>query len=544
MFKSLRIALFAIGAAGILAALSVMGQAIWSFRSLDQAAQQAMTAKDVVADILPPPMYLVEYRLLLSRAVDQSIPLTVASQEADRLEREYRAREQFWREHPPLTLAASLLGTQHDSALKLLDSGRTEVLGKLLAGDVDSARAALITVDTLYSEHRALVDKTVTLGTEVATQSIDAFQAAYRSGIWIMASVSVLMMCATLVCYLNARRSIIVPIDACVKLSQAVADGDLTQSVVVQRADELGALQAALGSMCIHLRELVGNARNNVNSIANAAREIAMGNDDLSERTQRQASALEETSATMEEMSASIKNGFDSAGAASQLAVGACQNAEQGGEVVDKTIHAMGAITASSQKITDIIDVINSIAFQTNLLALNAAVESARAGEHGRGFAVVASEVRSLSQRCATAAGEIKQLIDETVSKVRNGSDLVNASGGKLESVLTSIRTVSEKIGEISTSGKEQSEGIYQVSTAIMQIDQATQQNAALVEQIASASKLMSDQAGELATLMAHFRIEPVSSAHAQRPTENLSTHGWEPDAAHEPQSLRMASGM
>ncbi len=508
MFKSLRLALAAIGVAGQLAAVAVLAQALWSFHSLDRAASQALVAKDVVADILPPPMYLVEYRLVLSRAVEGSMSLPVATREADRLEAEYRARETYWRANPPLGLERSLLGPQHETALKLMEAGRTAIFAQLEGGDVAGARAGLQQIEALYSEHRKHVDDTVVLSSGVATSSMQVFATTQTKGLWTMVIVTLVLLLCTLACYLLARRSIMQPVTECVELAQAVAGGDLTRTAPTRRKDELGLLQDSLGAMCGQLRQMVGQVRGGVGAIANAANEIAAGNDDLSTRTQQQASALEETSATMEEMTATIKRSADHSSAAARLSAETERSAEQGNAVILDTIEAMKDITTSSRKITNIIEVIDSIAFQTNLLALNAAVEAARAGEQGRGFAVVAAEVRTLSQRSATAAKEIKELIEESVSKVDAGSELVNVSGAKLAAIMNSIRSVNETIAEIALSGREQAKGIDQVNIAVEEIDHATQQNAALVEQMASASKLMNDQAADLARLMQYFRTD------------------------------------
>jgi len=542
MFKSLRFALAAIGAAGLLAAIAVLGQALSSFHSLDLAARQAMVAKDVVADILPPPMYLVEYRLLLSRAVEGSVPLAEAGKEVARLEKEYHDREQYWREHPPGGLEESLLGAQHVAALKLMEAGRATVLAKLEAGDMAAARAALKEIDDLYGAHRTQVDATVRLGTAMAASSLEAFTSEQSHGTWMMVAVTVVLLLCTLACYLLARRSIMQPVNECVALAQAVAGGDLTRTSRSTRKDELGILQATLDRMCIQLRDIVGQVRGNVATIANAASEIATGNDDLSTRTQRQAAALEETSATMEEMSATIRRSADHAVSAARLSADTQRNAEQGEAVINQTVAAMGEISESSRKITEIIAVIDSIAFQTNLLALNAAVEAARAGEQGRGFAVVASEVRNLSQRSATAAHEIKGLIEESVAKVNAGSELVNTSSGKLAAIMGSIRSINDAIGEISLSGEEQAKGIDQVNRAVEDIDQATQQNAALVEEMASASKMMSDQALDLARMLEHFRTGAQESAVLAAPERTRVTSGYVPPMIDSP--LPMASGM
>jgi methyl-accepting chemotaxis protein len=247
--------------------------------------------------------------------------------------------------------------------------------------------------------------------------------------------------------------------------------------------------------------------------VLRGAEEISQGNANLSQRTEEQSSSLEETASSMEEMTSTVKQNADNAGQANQLATAARDQAEKGGAVVGSAVKAMGDINDSSKKISDIISVIDEIAFQTNLLALNAAVEAARAGEQGRGFAVVATEVRSLAGRSATAAKEIKELIQDSVRKVEDGSLLVTQSGQTLEQIVLSVKKVSDIVAEIAAASREQSSGIEQVNKAVMQMDEMTQQNAALVEQATAASQSMADQARDLTKMMDRFQVGEAGSA-------------------------------
>jgi len=302
-------------------------------------------------------------------------------------------------------------------------------------------------------------------------------------------------------------RSITRPLDAAVRLAQAVADGDLTRDVRARGRDEIATLSRALGAMVERLRGIVSEVRHGVESVGTASAQIATGNADLSQRTEEQASNLQQTAASMEELTSTVRQNADNARAAAQLASGARDVASHGGRVVEQVVSTMGEITESSRRIADIIGVIDGIAFQTNILALNAAVEAARAGEQGRGFAVVASEVRTLAQRSAAAAKEIKSLIHASAGKVEDGSRLVLEAGSTMADIVAQVQRVNDLVGEISAASTEQTRGIEQVGQAVTQLDQVTQQNAALVEESAAAAESMRHQAESLAHSVAVFRV-------------------------------------
>ena len=323
----------------------------------------------------------------------------------------------------------------------------------------------------------------------------------------ILVSGIVFTLIAIAMGYLIAKR-VADPISSVVKVVNQIAGGDLSADIPVTSNDEMGQLQSAMQTMTTELRRITQTVQESTETVNTAAREIAQGSADLSQRTQAQASALEETASSMEELASTVKQSADNAGQANQMARAAHGQAEQGGQVVEQAMTAISAINQSSQKIADIIGVIDEIAFQTNLLALNAAVEAARAGEQGRGFAVVAGEVRKLAQRSAEAAKEIKGLITDSVNKVKDGSHLVERSGHTLKEMVTSIKKVSDIVAEIAAATREQASGIDQVNKAILQIDEATQQNATLVEETAAASNAMGDQAKELQNLMSFFKLD------------------------------------
>ncbi len=300
--------------------------------------------------------------------------------------------------------------------------------------------------------------------------------------------------------------AVVVPIKETRRVVAALAEGDLGQKMEGDFQGEFAELRDAINASMTNLLDMVQQIRGVTAGISTGASEIAQGNTDLSQRTEQQAASLEETASSMEEMTSTVKQNADNARQANQLAAAGREQAEQGGEVVSQAIDAMAAINASSQKIADIIGVIDEIAFQTNLLALNAAVEAARAGEQGRGFAVVAAEVRNLAQRSAGAAKEIKGLIEDSVSKVEEGGELVDKSGEALQEIVTAVKKVSDIVAEIAAASQEQSTGIEQVNKAIMQMDEVTQQNAALVEEAAAASKSLDEQGARLTSLIGFFK--------------------------------------
>jgi len=287
----------------------------------------------------------------------------------------------------------------------------------------------------------------------------------------------------------------------------ALAKGDLTRRMAGDFAGTFGQLKNDVDSTVDNLQGIISSIKQATDAINTAAREIAAGNADLSSRTEEQASSLEQTASSMEELTGTVKQNADNARQANELASAAQDVATRGGEVVGKVVQTMGAIHQSSNKIADIIGVIDGIAFQTNILALNAAVEAARAGEQGRGFAVVATEVRNLAQRSAAAAKEIKGLISDSVSKVEDGNKLVETAGRTMEEVVASIRRVASIVTDISSASREQSVGIEQVSLAVSQMDEVTQQNAALVEEAAAAAESLEEQASELMQAVSVFRL-------------------------------------
>ena len=353
--------------------------------------------------------------------------------------------------------------------------------------------------------------------------AIQEAQRAYATAqVWVVAFGALALLIGALASVLIARsltRQLGGEPRYAAAIANRIAEGDLDVTVAVAPSDTASLLYA-MKNMRDSLVRIVGQVRAGTDAIASASGQIARGNLDLSSRTEAQASSLQQTASSMEELTSTVNQNAGSAGHANQLAQLAAQFAVKGGSVVTEVVQTMGAIDASSRRIVDIISVIDSIAFQTNILALNAAVEAARAGEQGRGFAVVASEVRNLAQRSAVAAQEIKQLINESVERVDTGAKLVGQAGSTMDEIVGSINRVTGLMGEILASNQEQAAGIEQINEAVNMMDNMTQQNAALVEQAAAAAAALQDQADELAQLVSTFKLSAEPS-----PRERLLAH-------------------
>lgn len=323
------------------------------------------------------------------------------------------------------------------------------------------------------------------------------------------------------------------------RVLSALAEGNLTETITRENQGTFAELSANVNRTVEKLKSIVGQISESSTLVAGGSTEISLGNDNLSKRTEQQASSLEETAASMEEMTATVQQNAENAQEANRLALSAREQAERGGEVVAQAVGAMRAISDSSREISDIIGVIDEIAFQTNLLALNASVEAARAGEQGRGFAVVASEVRNLAGRSASAAKEIKELIEDSVKKVNDGAKLVDESGDTLTEIVGGVKQVTDIVSDIAAASQEQSSGIEQVNQAVMQMDQMTQQNAALVEEASAASATMGDQADKLRKLVGFFKTgEAAKSA----PIKETHPPAASPSAPQSPSSVERRS--
>ncbi|CAN5665083.1 methyl-accepting chemotaxis protein [soil metagenome] len=414
-------------------------------------------------------------RLVAANARDTAIAAMVATQ--NKLLADYAA--------VITPIAAQLQGATMDATVALAYAGKAEDTLKLLQ---QNTRNLLQAQQAKLENTRSRLADDASMASRLRLLLVGGTLALFLPLMWL------------------TLRSVCGPLDEAIGVASRIAKGDLGAEWTVHETDEPAKLMHALQAMQQELRALVGKVRESAGNIQTASSEVASGNTDLSERTEQTASNLQQTASSMTELTGAVRQSAQAAAQASQLASSASDVARRGGEVVSRMVSTMDEINASSKKISDIIGVIDGIAFQTNILALNAAVEAARAGEQGRGFAVVASEVRSLAHRSAEAAKEIKVLIGTSVTTVESGLMLVQGAGTTMNEIVVSVKRVADIIGEITAASAEQSGGIEQVNAAVMELDRMTQQNAALVEQSAAASESLRNQAVVLAGTVFAFR--------------------------------------
>ena len=416
------------------------------------------------------------------------------------------------------------------AALATLATYRQQLAAALRdpVSDPGPAKVALLASDASFQELGKTFTTLAELQSRLAADSSAQGAADFRNMLVAILAIAVFAAAASLATAILMARRVVKPMRTAIEAAGEIARGDLVSEVVVRGRDETAELLRAQARMKQDLRKLVTEVVGGARAVHETSEQIARGNQDLSQRTEMQASTLEETASSMEELTSTVHQNAENARVASQLAVDASGVARRGGEVVGQVVSTMTGISDSSRRISEIIGVIDGIAFQTNILALNAAVEAARAGEQGRGFAVVAAEVRNLAQRSAAAAKEIKGLIGESVDKVDAGAKLVDNAGKTMGEIVASVKKVSDLIAEIAAASEEQDAGIQQVNTAVTQMDQVVQQNASLVEEAAAATESMKSQAAALLQMVARFKLgeaqaeytplQPVAGREAARP--------------------------
>jgi methyl-accepting chemotaxis protein len=396
------------------------------------------------------------------------------------------------------------------------------------------AERMLAVSDELHQQHAARVQ-----------DESDRAAATVRGAYLFMLALSAAAMLIAIALGVLASRQVTRPVrEICALLEDlAQGEGDLTRRLPVTRGDEIGQMARWFNTFVEKLHDIVAQVTQAAEWTGATAQQLATASQQLSSGAQEQASSLEETAASLEQITATVRQNADNARQANQLATASRDTADKGRQVVTSAVGAMGEINEAAGQITDIIDVIDEIAFQTNLLALNAAVEAARAGEQGRGFAVVAAEVRNLAGRSATAAKEIKGLIHGSAQKVRAGSALVDTSGKTLEEIVVSVRRVTDIIAEISAASQEQSQGIDQVNRAVAQMDNVTQSTAAQTEQVSATAQSLAAQAAQLQSLVGRFRLDtavrpraaapaapapvPVATVTPRRPAPAVDAQDW-----------------
>ena len=519
-------ALFAL----IVAGFAVYG--FWSFRTLNELKvngptyQRIVQGKDLIADILPPPEYIIESYLVSLQAISASGPERKALlADLDRLRADYATRRAYWTREALEPAIRQQMDLAHQPAQEFFQIAVTQFRPALEQDDAAGAASALALMTQRYAIHRAAINRTVELATVRTTADEAAARSAITSSSSIMFAilVSVVVLAATMLTLL--ARSLIRQLGGepayATAIAGQIAAGNLAAHIEVKGSDQTSML-FAMRAMRDSLATIVSEVRSGTDTMSTASSQIAAGNLDLSSRTEQQASSLEETASSMQELTAAVRNNGANSREAQRLAESASLVAQQGGEMVARVVDTMGSINASSQKIADIIGVIDGIAFQTNILALNAAVEAARAGEQGRGFAVVASEVRNLAQRSASAAKEIKVLIGASVDTVAEGSKLVRQAGATMGDIVTSVKRVTDIMSDITAASGHQEEGIGQISQAIQEIDTVTQQNAALVEEAAAAAASLEDQATKLLQVVSVFQLGATPDASTSRPRTAL----------------------
>ncbi|WP_422102540.1 methyl-accepting chemotaxis protein [Vreelandella sp.] len=514
------VALLAIAATGILSKLSVME----SLRELDEVAAQQ------VASINRSEVNLMELRLRLARytayteAGDSTSAQASIEQARAALERaDTRFAEFTAIEVPPTAIRAPLIATIVNYYPQMIsDTFREDLAAANYAALVQHRERFNTEFSTLTEAIRAFNTRAQDLAAEEIAQAEKS-----HTSTMILSGVLIFLALALFIgVQVGINRIIVRPLQRSVQVCENIAQGDLTSDIESRGNNEIGRLYSAMREMQAKLQTMVGTLSQSSTAVASSSRQIAGGSQDLASRTEQQAAALQQTAASMDEISSIVRQNADTAAQAERLTQDASKKAAHGKQESEQTSMLMRELETSSQKVNEIIQVIDSIAFQTNILALNASVEAARAGEHGRGFAVVASEVRSLATKTSNSSKEIRTMIEDIASRIAQGADQALKNGESMDDINQAIVRVNDMMQELALAAKEQESGISQISTAIAEMDSATQENVSLVEETSTASASLQDEAARLAELVAAFRLNAASrQAPPRQPSASSSSH-------------------
>lgn len=473
--------------------------------------------KDIIADIIPPPLHVSEVYLNAEHMLHAEDPSQLASlvQRHRELEQAFQERFRYWQSLPSdgqvrqhlldevIPPALTIFQLMEEVVLPAVERNQASTVARVVEQDIRKA----------FVEH----DHAVKVVTELAREQNQAYEAEVAGQIWWWTIATVLMGTSALAVAVGltwyVARRIRTPLVNAVEVLQTVARGDLTCELDVETTDEVGTMACSLNEAIRAIRRTLLETRGVANSLSSAAQQLSCASEEISAGAEQQASGLEETASSLEEITSTVAHNADNAKRASQLAIGARDVADRGGQIVTDAVRSMSEVNGAAKKISEIITVIDEIAFQTNLLALNAAVEAARAGEQGRGFAVVAGEVRNLAQRCAAAAKEIKCLIQDSVCKVESGTRLVFQSGTSLEEIVDAVRNVTEIVTEIATASHEQARGIDEISKSVAQVDIVTQSNASHTEELSGMAQELAGSAELLQAMVGRFALDTQDTA-------------------------------